>query len=79
MPQSREALYANLPQQAQADLDRYLSYGWEPHVVAKLLRTLHGLNLTPDDIRAVIRARGPNRTGQPPYGRRRGSGSPPPS
>ena len=59
MPQSREALYANLPQQAQADLDRYLSYGWEPHVVAKLLRTLHGLNLTPDDIRAVIRARGP--------------------
>ena len=66
MPHSREALYANLPQQAQADLDRYLSYGWEPHVVAKLLRTLHGLNLTPDDIRAVIRARGPNRTGQPP-------------
>ena len=44
MPQSREALYANLPQQAQADLDRYLSYGWEPHVVAKLLRTLHGRN-----------------------------------
>ena len=67
MPQSREALYANLPQQAQADLDRYLSYGWEPHVVAKLLRTLHGLNLTPDDIRAVIRARGPNRTGQRPH------------
>ena len=49
--------------QAQADLDRYLSYGWEPHVVAKLLRTLHGLKLTPDDIRAVIRARGPNYKG----------------
>ena len=54
MAQSREILYADLPQQAQADLDRYLSYGWEPHVVAKLLRTLHGLKLTPDDIRELI-------------------------
>ena len=53
MSQSREVLLSSLPQHALIDLKRYLTYGWEPHVIAKLLRTLHGLTLSPDDIRAL--------------------------
>ena len=54
MPHSHGGALPSLPPQALTDLNRYLSYGWEPHVIAKLLRRLHGRDSSPDDVRTLI-------------------------
>lgn len=40
---------------AQEDLRRLISYGWLPGIIAHLLSRTHGLELTPREVKMLMR------------------------
>lgn len=49
-------MYNTISTAALADLRRFYSYGWLPGRIAHVLNRMHGLTLTPQEVKQFCRA-----------------------